>query len=286
MDLQIATPKISSYFTATKTQVAGVTIYAIAQCAETLTQDTCSNCLSIAQSGIQDCLPDTNGRGVNPPVCFMRYSETPFFADNQTTFISPFLKQGTIMGATELKGPIKYKYNDLKAATKKFSEKNKLGEGGFGAVYKGAMKNGKDVAVKKLNIPGNSSKIDDLFEREVMLISNVHHKNLVQLLGYCSKGQQRILVYEYMANTSLDKFVFGRRKGSLNWKQRYDIILGIARGLTYLHEEFHVCIIHRDIKSSNILLDEQLQPKISDFGLVKLLPGDQSHLSTRVVGTL
>ncbi|KAH1226320.1 Cysteine-rich receptor-like protein kinase 2 [Glycine max] len=329
MDLQIATPKISSYFTATKTQVAGVTIYAIAQCAETLTQDTCSNCLSIAQSGIQDCLPDTNGRGVNPPVCFMRYSETPFFADNQTTDISPLLKQGggglmkkwvvigggvacalliltlislfawsrrsqspkrvprsTIMGATELKGPIKYKYNDLKAATKKFSEKNKLGEGGFGAVYKGAMKNGKDVAVKKLNIPGNSSKIDDLFESEVMLISNVHHKNLVQLLGYCSKGQQRILVYEYMANTSLDKFVFGRRKGSLNWKQRYDIILGIARGLTYLHEEFHVCIIHRDIKSSNILLDEQLQPKISDFGLVKLLPGDQSHLSTRVVGTL
>jgi len=95
MDLQIATPKISSYFTATKTQVAGVTIYAIAQCAETLTQDTCSNCLSIAQSGIQDCLPDTNGRGVNPPVCFMRYSETPFFADNQTTDISPLLKQGT-----------------------------------------------------------------------------------------------------------------------------------------------------------------------------------------------
>ncbi|KAL5164286.1 Cold-responsive protein kinase 1 [Glycine soja] len=252
MDLQKATPKISGYFAATKTQVAGGAIYAIAQCAETLTQLTCLDCLSIEQSGIQDCLPNTNGRGVDPQVCFMRYSETPFFADNQTIDISPFLKQGgggsikkwvviggglagallvvilislfrwhrrsqspkrvsrsTIMGATELKGPTRYKYNDLKAATKKFSEKNKLGEGGF-----------------------------------------------------------------------------GKRKGSLNWKQRYDIILGTARGLAYLHEEFHVSIIHRDIKSGNILLDEELQPKISDFGLVKLLPGDQSHLSTRFAGTL
>jgi len=95
MDLQIATPKISGYFAATKTQVAGGVIYAFAQCAEILTQETCSDCLSIAQSGIQDCLPNTDGRGVNPPVCFMRYSETPFFADNQTTDISPYLKQGT-----------------------------------------------------------------------------------------------------------------------------------------------------------------------------------------------
>jgi len=95
MDLQIATPKIGGYFAATKTQVAGGAIYAFAQCVETLTQETCSDCLSIAQSGIQDCLPKTNGRGVNPPVCFMRYSEKPFFADNQTIDISLFLKQGT-----------------------------------------------------------------------------------------------------------------------------------------------------------------------------------------------
>ncbi|KAL2597875.1 hypothetical protein AAZV13_11G190000 [Glycine max] len=328
MDLQIATPKIGGYFAATKTQVAGGAIYAFAQCVETLTQETCSDCLSIAQSGIQDCLPKTNGRGVNPPVCFMRYSEKPFFADNQTIDISLFLKQGgggsikkwlvigggvssallvlilislfrwhrrsqsptkvprsTIMGASKLKGATKFKYSDLKAATKNFSEKNKLGEGGFGAVYKGTMKNGKVVAVKKL-ISGNSSNIDDEFESEVTLISNVHHRNLVRLLGCCNKGQERILVYEYMANASLDKFLFGKRKGSLNWKQRYDIILGTARGLNYLHEEFHVSIIHRDIKSENILLDEQLQPKVSDFGLVKLLPEDQSHLTTRFAGTL
>ncbi|KAG5125170.1 hypothetical protein JHK82_031907 [Glycine max] len=143
------------------------------------------------------------------------------------------------------------------------------------------MKNGKVVAVKKL-LSGKSSKIDDEFDSEVTLISNVHHKNLVRLLGCCSKGQDRILVYEYMANNSLDKFLFG----SLNWRQRYDIILGTARGLAYLHEEFHVSVIHRDIKSGNILLDEELQPKIADFGLAKLLPSDQSHLSTRFAGTL
>ncbi|KAG4923491.1 hypothetical protein JHK87_049031 [Glycine soja] len=327
MDLQIATPKITGFYAATKTQVAGGAIYDIAQCAETLTQDSCLDCLSVEHSSIQGCLPKTNGRAFDAG-CFMRYSETPFFADNQTIDINPFLKQGgssskkwaifgggvggavlvvillslflrwrrrsqspkraprgNILGATELKAATKYKYSDLKVATKNFSEKNKLGEGGFGAVYKGTMKNGKVVAVKKL-ISGKSNKIDDDFESEVMLISNVHHRNLVQLLGCCSKGQDRILVYEYMANNSLDKFLFGKRKGSLNWRQRLDIILGTARGLAYLHEEFHVSIIHRDIKSGNILLDEQLQPKISDFGLVKLLPGDQSHLSTRFAGTM
>ncbi|KAH1226308.1 Cysteine-rich receptor-like protein kinase 2 [Glycine max] len=280
MDLQIATPKISGYFAATKTQVSGGAIYAVAQCAETFTQDNCLDCLSNEQSSMQGCLPNTNGRAFDPPGCFMRYSETPFFADNQTIDISPFFKQ-----ATDLNGPTKYRYSDLKAATKNFNEKNKLGEGGFGAVYKGTMKNGKVVAVKKL-ISGDFNKVDDEFESEVTLISNVHHRNLVRLLGCCSEGQERILVYQYMANTSLDKFLFGKRKGSLNWKQRYDIILGTARGLTYLHEEFHVSIIHRDIKSGNILLDEQLQPKISDFGLAKLLPEDQSHVRTRVAGTL
>ncbi|KAK7393168.1 hypothetical protein VNO78_21661 [Psophocarpus tetragonolobus] len=329
-DLKIATPQISGYFASTKTQVAGGAIYAIAQCAEALTQQTCLDCLSIEQSGIQECLPNTDGRGVNPPVCFMRYSETPFFADNQITDISHFLKQGggdslkkmvvigggvagalliiiflisiifprhrrfqnpkrisrsTVMGASEFKGPTEYKYSYLKVATKNFSEKNKIGEGGFGTVYKGTMPNGKVVAVKRL-ITGDSSKINDEFEREVKFISNVNHINLARLLGYCSKGEEKILVYEYMANSSLDKFLFGKRKGSLNWKQRYDIILGTAKGLTYLHEEFHISIIHRDIKSGNILLDEQLQPKISDFGLVKLLPGDQTHLHTRVAGTL
>ncbi|XP_028799174.1 cold-responsive protein kinase 1-like [Neltuma alba] len=147
------------------------------------------------------------------------------------------------------------------------------------------MKNGKVVAIKKLTLQ-QSRNLEEDFESEVMLISNVHHRNLVRLLGYCSEGHDRILIYEYMKNSSLDKFLFGRNKGSLQWKQRYDVILGIARGLAYLHEEFHVRIIHRDIKTNNILLDDELQPKIADFGLAKLLPQDKSHLNTRVAGTL
>ncbi|XP_027334625.1 cold-responsive protein kinase 1-like isoform X2 [Abrus precatorius] len=322
MDLQIATPKVKGFYAATKIQVPGSSaIYAVAQCVETATESNCLNCMQVAYNNLQSCLPKIDGRAYDAG-CFMRYSMSPFFADNQTIDITPYLEQGgsskkwaiiggvvggvvillalfawrisrkpkrvprgDILGATELKGPVNYKYNDLKAATKKFSNENKLGEGGFGDVYKGTLKNGKVVAIKKLML-GKSSKMEDDFEGEVKLISNVHHRNLVRLLGCCSKGQERILVYEYMANSSLDKFLFGNKKGSLNWKQRYDIILGTARGLAYLHEEFHVSIIHRDIKTSNILLDDDLQPKIADFGLARLLPGDRSHLSTRFAGTL
>ncbi|KHN45761.1 Putative LRR receptor-like serine/threonine-protein kinase [Glycine soja] len=294
-DLRAQVTSQSRHFATAQSTSRTDPVYAMFQCRNYLSITDCATCLAAAATEIRNCSVGTNGahvvydgcflRAFDPPGCFMRYSETPFFADNQTIDISPFLKQGSIMGATDLNGPTKYRYSDLKAATKNFNEKNKLGEGGFGAVYKGTMKNGKVVAVKKL-ISGDFNKVDDEFESEVTLISNVHHRNLVRLLGCCSEGQERILVYQYMANTSLDKFLFGKRKGSLNWKQRYDIILGTARGLTYLHEEFHVSIIHRDIKSGNILLDEQLQPKISDFGLAKLLPEDQSHVRTRVAGTL
>jgi len=124
------------------------------------------------------------------------------------------------------------------------------------------------------------------FESEVKLISNVHHRNLVRLLGCSRKGSEFLLVYEYMANGSLDKFLFGEQRGTLNWRQQFNIIVGMARGLAYLHQEFHVCIIHRDIKSSNVLLDDEFQPKIADFGLARLLPDDHSHLSTKFAGIL
>ncbi|XP_016198791.1 cysteine-rich receptor-like protein kinase 2 isoform X2 [Arachis ipaensis] len=332
-DLQTATPRIPGYFAATKTQVAGGggggAIYAVAQCAQSVSEGGCSECLNVGVTNIQSCLPNTDGRAYDAG-CFMRYSMTPFFADNKVVDVTPYLKQqggnssnnkgaiiggviggvvlfmilfalfvwlrrnkklptrgprGDILGATELKGPVTYRYKDLKSATKNFSDENKLGEGGFGDVYKGTLKNGKIVAVKKLAL-GQSRKIDESFESEVKLISNVHHRNLVRLLGCCSKGPERILVYEYMANSSLDRYLFGEKKGNLNWKQRYDIIVGTARGLAYLHEDFHVCIIHRDIKTSNILLDDDLQPRIADFGLARLLPEDKSHLSTKFAGTL
>ncbi|KAM3198386.1 hypothetical protein ACQJBY_073500 [Aegilops geniculata] len=194
-------------------------------------------------------------------------------------------RRGDILGATELQGPTNFNYHDLKAATNNFSEKSKIGEGGFGDVFKGLLKNGKIVAVKRLSVIQTSRAKED-FESEVKLISNVQHRNLVRLLGCSRKGSECLLVYEYMANSSLDKFLYGERCGTLNWKQRFNIIVGMARGLAYLHQEFHVCIIHRDIKSSNVLLDDDFQPKIADFGLARLLPDDHSHLSTRFAGTL
>ncbi|CAL5368228.1 unnamed protein product [Camellia sinensis] len=312
-DLKIATPKINGFFAATKSEVVGgsATVYAVSQCAETISESTCQDCLTVAYVNIQSCPPNADGRAVDAG-CFLRYSDTAFFADNQTTNINPFLGGGgsskknaiiggvvggggglllvvaiilcNILGASELQGPVIYSYKDLKSATKKFSEENKLGEGGFSDVYKGTLKNGNIIAVKKLALSSSRAKAD--FESEVKLISNVHHRNLIRLLGCSNKGPELLLVYEYMANGSLDRFLYGERRGALNWKQRFEIIFGTARGLAYLHEQFHVCIIHRDIKSSNILLDDDFQPKIADFGLARLLPEDQSHLSTRFAGTL
>ncbi|KAH9738595.1 hypothetical protein KPL71_018840 [Citrus sinensis] len=296
-NLEVATPKINGFFAASKNNIIGsraganddddknsTAVYGIAQCVETISETGCQNCLSGAFDNIQRCLGSAFGWAVDAG-CFLRYSDTPFFADNQTTDITPFLKNGNISEATELQGPVNYRLKDLVSATRKFSEENKLGEGGFGDIYKGTLKNGKIVAVKKLAIGISRRTLSD-FENEVRLISNVHHRNLIRLLGCCSQGPELILVYEYMANSSLDKFLFGEKRGSLNWKQRFDIILGTARGLAYLHEDFHVRIIHRDIKPSNVLLDDDLQPKIADFGLARLLPENQSHLSTKFAGTL
>ncbi|XP_057855589.2 cold-responsive protein kinase 1-like [Cryptomeria japonica] len=190
-----------------------------------------------------------------------------------------------IEGATELRGPEDFDFKILKKATNDFDQANKLGEGGFGEVFKGTLKSGKVVAVKKLTL-GHSARAISEFESEVRLISNVHHRNLVRLVGCCRQGQERLLIYEYMPNTSLDRILFGKNKRLLSWKERFNIILGTARGLAYLHEEFHVCIIHRDIKSSNILLDNNFQAKIADFGLARLLPNDKTHVSTRFAGTL
>ncbi|XP_016475173.1 cysteine-rich receptor-like protein kinase 3 [Nicotiana tabacum] len=326
-DLSMATPRISGFYAATKREVAGVTLYGVAQCAETITKSGCVDCLTVAYKNIEGCLPKyAEGRAVDA-ACFMRYSNRAFFSDNKTTDITPFLggggssnkkkaaiiggvvggvglllivlalflwyrlsrkpkaaERGNILGATELRGPVSYRFKDLKIATQDFNESNKLGEGGFGDVYKGTLKNGHVVAVKKLAIFSSRAKAD--FETEVRLISNVHHRNLIRLLGCSNKGADLLLVYEYMANGSLERYLYGDKRGMLNWKQRFDIIFGTARGLAYLHEQFHVCIIHRDIKSSNILLDDEFQPKIADFGLVRLLPEDQSHVSTKFAGTL
>lgn len=173
----------------------------------------------------------------------------------------------------------------LQIATNFFSDLNQLGQGGFGPVYKGLMPNGQEVAVKKLSL--NSRQGIGEFTNEVKLLLRIQHKNLVILLGCCVEGPEKMLVYEYLPNKSLDYFLFDRKTPTpLDWRTRFQIVSGIARGLLYLHEEAPERIIHRDIKASNILLDEQLNPKISDFGLARLFPGEDTHLLTfKISGT-
>lgn len=173
----------------------------------------------------------------------------------------------------------------LQIATSFFSDLNQLGHGGFGPVYKGLMPNGQEVAVKKLSLDSRQGLRE--FTNEVKLLLKIQHKNLVMLLGCCVEGPEKMLVYEYLPNKSLDYVLFDKMKsGSLIWQKRFRLVTGIARGLLYLHEEAPERIIHRDIKASNILLDEQLNPKISDFGLARLFPGDDTHVNTfRISGT-
>ncbi|KAG5235591.1 G-type lectin S-receptor serine/threonine-protein kinase [Salix suchowensis] len=170
-------------------------------------------------------------------------------------------------------------------ATDTFSDTNKLGEGGFGPVYKGILIGGQQIAVKRLS--KSSGQGLDEFKNEVMLIAKLQHRNLVKLLGCCVHEDERMLIYEYMPNKSLDFFIFDQtRRKLLDWRKRINIIGGIARGLLYLHQDSRLRIIHRDIKPSNILVDEELNPKISDFGLARMFGGDQTEAKTnRVVGT-
>uniref|UniRef100_A0A6M2ED23 Protein kinase domain-containing protein n=1 Tax=Populus davidiana TaxID=266767 RepID=A0A6M2ED23_9ROSI len=177
-----------------------------------------------------------------------------------------------------------FSFETLLSATKDFHPTHKLGEGGFGPVYKGKLDDGREIAVKKLSHSSNQGKKE--FMNEAKLLARVQHRNIVNLLGYCAHGVEKLLVYEYVANESLDKLLFkSDKRGQLDWKKRYNIIIGIARGLLYLHQDSHSCIIHRDIKASNILLDDKWVPKIADFGMARLFPEDQTHVNTRVAGT-
>ncbi|CAH1450900.1 unnamed protein product [Lactuca virosa] len=179
--------------------------------------------------------------------------------------------------------PYTFGYEELRDATDDFSPANKLGEGGFGPVYKGTLEDGRVIAVKQLSIASQHGRSQ--FVAEIATISAVQHRNLVKLYGCCIDGEKRLLVYEYLENKSLDQALFGTNRLSLTWSTRFDICVGLARGLAYLHEESRLRIIHRDVKSSNVLLDSDLNPKISDFGLAKLYDDKKTHLSTRVAGT-
>uniref|UniRef100_A0A0E0DP04 non-specific serine/threonine protein kinase n=1 Tax=Oryza meridionalis TaxID=40149 RepID=A0A0E0DP04_9ORYZ len=180
--------------------------------------------------------------------------------------------------------PDVFSNTELKLATDNFSYQNIIGEGGYGPVYKGKLPDGRVIAVKQLSETSHQGKSQ--FVTEVATISAVQHRNLVKLHGCCIDSKTPLLVYEYLENGSMDRAIFGHSSLKLDWATRFDIILGIARGLTYLHEESSVRIVHRDIKASNVLLDTDLTPKISDFGLAKLYDEKKTHVSTRIAGTM
>lgn len=179
-----------------------------------------------------------------------------------------------------------YTYKELQLATENFSKVNKIGEGGFGPVYKGKLRDGTMVAVKLLS-PESRQGLQE-FVTELTVLADVDHENLVKLLGCCVERNNRILVSGYMENNSLAQTLLGQSHNTIDfsWRTRRNICIDIARGLAFLHEEVRPHIIHRDIKASNILLDKDLTAKISDFGLAKLIPANMTHVSTKVAGTL
>ncbi|CAO2842377.1 unnamed protein product [Amaranthus hypochondriacus] len=210
-------------------------------------------------------------------------------AERAISLSRPFVSWGSSGkdsgGAPQLKGARWFPYDELKKCTDSFSARNEIGSGGYGKVYRGVLSDGQQVAIKRAQ--QGSTQGGHEFKTEIELLSRVHHKNLVGLLGFCFEQGEQMLVYEYMPNGSLRDSLLGRSGIQLDWKRRLRIALGSARGLTYLHELANPPIIHRDVKSSNILLDENLMAKVSDFGLCKLVSDtSKGHVSTQVKGTL
>ncbi|XP_043704128.1 cysteine-rich receptor-like protein kinase 10 isoform X1 [Telopea speciosissima] len=180
---------------------------------------------------------------------------------------------------------LQFDFSEVLSATNNFADVNKIGEGGFGEVFKGKLPNGQEIAVKRLSRDSRQGAKE--FKNEVVLVAKLQHRNLVRLLGFCLEGEEKILIYEFVPNKSLDYFLFDPENCvQLDWQSRYKIIGGIARGLLYLHEDSRLRIIHRDLKASNILLDREMNPQISDFGTARIFGVDQTQAKTnRIIGT-
>ncbi|RHN45909.1 putative protein kinase RLK-Pelle-DLSV family [Medicago truncatula] len=189
------------------------------------------------------------------------------------------------MSQDKLQELLKFDFQKVATATNNFDLSNKLGQGGFGPVYKGKLQDGREIAVKRLSRASGQGL--DEFMNEIVVICKLQHRNLVRLIGCCVEGDEKMLMYEYMPNKSLDAFIFDPSKNKLlDWRTRHNIIEGIARGLLYLHRDSRLRIIHRDLKASNVLLDEELNPKISDFGMARIFGGGEDQANTRrIVGT-
>ncbi|CAI0407085.1 unnamed protein product [Linum tenue] len=262
-----------------------VTIYGLAQCSPDLSRQLCGGCLT----GVGNRLIGGRvGARIWQPGCQLRYETYLFYNETESPSPSPLLfAPPPSAPEDEISNEefLQFDFATMRAATKDFADESKLGEGGFGVVYKGILSNEQEVAVKRL---GRDSRQGDIeFKNEVKLVAKLQHRNLVRLLGFCLEGEERLLVYEFVPNASLDHFLFdANRQMNLNWERRYKIIEAITRGMVYLHEDSRLRIIHRDLKASNILLDAEMNPKISDFGMARLFDMDETQGKTnRIVGT-
>ncbi|KAL3740574.1 hypothetical protein ACJRO7_021795 [Eucalyptus globulus] len=268
-------------------------LYALAQCTPDLTASDCVKCLQFASANLSQ---GKQGGRLLAPSCNLRYELYPFY--NASALPSPATPPPSL--APSLPAPVTglevtclteitnsqsmlYDLATIVTATNNFSCQNKLGHGGFGEVFLGTLLNGLLIAVKRLS--QSSRQSFEEFKNEVTLLPKLQHRNIVQLLGFCLEGEEKLLVYEFVQNKSLDYFLFDPEKSKhLNWSIRYNIACGIARGMRYLHEDSRIRIIHRDMKSSNILLDSEMNPKISDFGMARIFGIDQTLAMTERIG--
>ncbi|KAI9385150.1 hypothetical protein POPTR_011G027900v4 [Populus trichocarpa] len=274
------------------------TLYALGQCSTDLSSHDCNTCLQVAIQNISTCCYISRGARLLSRSCYFRYELYPFYegtADSDEekghhAFLQELRKssestfaEGNKVSSEEL--PWMMDLSVIRAATDNFSVSNKLGQGGFGSVYKGILSDGSEVAVKRLS--RSSEQGEKEFKNEVLLIMKLQHKNLIRLLGFCVEGEEKLLVYEFMPNSSLDVFLFDpTKRAKLDWSSRIDIINGIAKGMLYLHEDSRLRIIHRDLKASNVLLDNEMNPKISDFGMARIFSSNEDEAKTaRIVGT-
>ncbi|KAK9092138.1 hypothetical protein Syun_027049 [Stephania yunnanensis] len=278
-------------------------VYGMVQCTGDLSGRDCITCLQNAISAIQGCCFFYRGARVYTRSCFLRYElyslgeTSPSYSSSskieQVVSLGSFANSFGNVAQPDMQGKDMIKPQDFPfisfeticSATNNFSALNVLGEGGFGPVYKGKLPDGREVAVKRLSCI--SEQGSEEFTNEVLLIMKLQHKNLVRLLGCSIEGDEKVLVYEFMPNGSLDVLLFDEEKrAQLDWTTRFNIVNGIARGLLYLHQDSRLRIIHRDLKASNILLDNNNNPKISDFGMARIFGGTLGEANTsRIVGT-
>uniref|UniRef100_A0A7N2LTR9 Cysteine-rich receptor-like protein kinase 29 n=2 Tax=Quercus lobata TaxID=97700 RepID=A0A7N2LTR9_QUELO len=303
------------------------TIYGLMQCSPDLLEMDCSNCLVAAQSSFQVCCSNHSGVRILAPSCNLRIETEQFYdstlvqsppslspppskgkgSNSSKTIIAIVVvvvilvviiicicislrvrkqrKKAKTVDEISSTESLHFDFPTIRVATDNFSDANKLGQGGFGVVYKGRLSNGQEIAVKRLSQGSGQGDLE--FKNEILLVAKLQHRNLVKLRGFCLEGCERLLIYEFVPNGSLDQVIFDPTKRAyLDWQRRYKIIEGIARGLLYLHEDSRLRIIHRDLKTSNVLLDDEMNPKIADFGMARLVILDQTHSNTnRIVGT-